>query len=114
MPCFSQPIRVEQTPEQRRAEVRKVITDIDKLIAKRKIGLKVGPQGAVAFIGLTEAQRAGMTDVCVYNLLMQRGSESMKTAVRTAEMLAGRGVSQTALKAGIHTHDGGGSWHPRG
>lgn len=113
MPCFSKP-RVNQTPEQRRVEVKKVITDIDKLIAKRKIGIKVGPQGAVTFTGLTQAQRGDMTDVCIYNLLMQRGSESMKTAVRTAEMLAGRGVSQTALKAGIHSHDGGSSWHPRG
>ena len=113
MPCFSKP-RVNQTPEQRRTEVKKAVGDIDKLIAKRKIGIKVGPQGGIVFTGLTEAMRAGMTDVCIYNLLMQRGSESMKTAVRTAEMLAGRGVSQSALKAGIHSHDGGGSWHPRG
>jgi hypothetical protein len=113
MPCFSQP-RVNQTPEQRRTEVKKVIADIDKLIAKRKVGIKVGPQGAVTFTGLAASQRADMTDVCIYRLLMQRGSESMKTAVRTAEMLAGRGVSASALKQGIHSHDGGGSWHPRG
>jgi hypothetical protein len=113
MPCFSQR-EPQQTEEQRRAEVKKALTDIDKLIAKRKIKLKIGPQGAITFLGLEQAQRGRMTDVCIFNRLMQNGSEAVKQALIQAEQMAGRKVSAKALTQGIHSHDGGASWHPRG
>jgi len=113
MPCYSRPRR-NQTQAQRRAEVKKAVTDIDKLVAKRKVGIKVGPQGAVTFTGLDEQLRAGMTDVCIYQMLMNRGSEGTMQRVIEAEQRAGRKISQKAVQKGVHSHDGGASWHPRG
>jgi hypothetical protein len=113
MPCFSRR-QPNQTPEQRNKEVKKAVTDVDKLLAQGRATIKVGPQGAITFVGIPNELRAGLTDVCIYNLLMGSGSESAKMAVQTAEMLAGRPVSQNAIRQGIHSHDGGQSWHPRG
>ena len=109
MPCFSKP-RVNQTPEQRRVEVKKVMTDIEKLIAKRKVKIKLGPQGAAVLIGLSDADRAGLTDTCILRMLMNSGSESAKMAIQQAEMLAGRSINRKAIEQGLHSHDAGRTW----
>ena len=113
MPCETMRKR-GQTAVQRKAEVKKRVTAIDKLIAKRKVGVKVGPQGAITFTGISEADRDSMTDICIYRQLMITGSSAAKMAIATAETLAGRRINQDAVKAGIHSHDGGATWHPRG
>jgi hypothetical protein len=113
MPCFSTPKR-NQTVAQRKAEVKKRVTLIDKLIAARKVTVKVGPQGAVVFTGISDADRDGMTDVCIYNMLMSGGTMAAKLKIQQAEQLAGRSVDRKVIAAGIHSHDGGSTWHPRG
>lgn len=113
MPCDTMRKR-NQTLAQRKTEVKKRVTAIDKLIATRKVGVKIGPQGAITFTGISEADRDSMTDVCIYNMLKVTGSSAVKMAITKAEVLAGRGVNQDAVKAGIHSHDGGATWHPKG
>lgn len=99
-----------QTAAQRKEQVRKAAAIIDKLIRERKAGVKVGPQGAVTFTGISDSDRAGMTDGCVYRMLSTGGSAATRLAIQKAETLAGRGVSNAALKAGVHSHDGGQTW----
>jgi hypothetical protein len=99
-----------QTLAQRKAEVRKASAIIDKLIAQRKVGVKVGPQGAVTFTGVSDSDRAGMTDGCIYRMLTNGGSAAVRLAIHRAEMTAGRAVDRKAVAQGVHSHDGGNTW----
>lgn len=113
MPCDTMRKR-NQTVAQRVAEVRKRISLVDKMIATRKVTAKVGPQGAITFIGIPNEDRDGMTDACIYRMITRSGSASAKMAIMRAEQQAGRGVDRKVVNAGTHSHDGGASWHPRG
>lgn len=109
MPCDTARLP-NQTAAQRISEVRTAVQQIDAMIASRKVGVKVGPQGAVTFTGISAADRARMTDACVYRMLQRTGSAATKMAIVRAEQLAGRSVNRGALTAGVHSHDGGASW----
>lgn len=100
----------EQTAEERAREVRGVVTKVAERLTSGLARAVVGPQGAVAFLGLTDDEKAGLSDACIYRQLMATGSASAKLAIQRAEMLAGRSVSQQALSHGIHSHDGGKTW----
>lgn len=67
----------DQTLAERAAEVRADIKRIDQLVAARTVRVIVGPQGAVAFDGLTREQRDGLSDACIYR----------RAAVATAEAI---------------------------
>lgn len=113
MPCYS--IRRRgQTDVQRRAEVKKAVVTIDQLLAKKLVQVKIGPQGAIAFLGIPNNVRDDLTDECVYRELQSMGSAAARIALERAEMMAGRKASPAAIQAGIHSHDGGQTWHPRG
>lgn len=99
-----------QTLGQRKEVIRKRITVVDKMIAARKVTVKVGPQGAVTFTGIPEADRDGMTDACIYRMISRTGSAASKMALARAEQLAGRSVDRKAVTAGVHSHDGGRTW----
>ena len=114
MPCDSKPVRKGQTLAQRAQEVRAAGQRIDQLIAARKVQIKVGTQGAVVFIGLTDEQRDGMTDACIVRRLMQSGSATSRMMLQQAEKLAGRSVDKRVIAQGTHSHDGGVTWSPRG
>ena len=113
MPCDTQ-LAPQQTLAQRKDEVRKAMTVVDKMVAARKVTVKVGPQGAVTFVGLSDEDRKKMTDACIYRRIMATGSAAAKMAIVRAEQVAGRSVDRKVVAAGIHSHDGGVSWHPRG
>src|SRR5262245_45059285 len=110
MPCDTR-LKPRQTIQQRAAEVRKVVDMLSAKLASGAVKVKVSPQGAVAFEGLTDAERDGVTDACAYRRVMVSGSALAKAAIARAEQLAGRGVSRQALAQGIHSHDGGHTWH---
>jgi len=101
---------VNETPEERRAAVDEALRNLSKGLATGKVSVKVGANGAIAFVGAWERNR--MTDVCAYRTLMARGSMELRTAVARAEQIAGRKVSLASVVAGIHSHDGGKTWHP--
>ena len=113
MPC-DRIVKPRQTVAQRQAEVRTAKARIDKLLAAKKIKIKIGPQGAVAFIGIPDEVRDGVTDVCVYNHIMTKGSHGARQAIAKAEQMSGRSVDKKVVAAGTHSHDGGATWHPRG
>ena len=113
MPCNTK-LKPNQTLQQRATEVRKAAERIDKMLASRKIKVLVGPQGAIAFAGLSDDERDGMTDACIYRMLTRSGSAAAKMAIQRAEQLAGRAVDRKVVAHGVHSHDGGNSWHARG
>lgn len=110
MPCDTR-LKPKQTIQQRIAEVRRVVATLSSAIVAGRVKVKIGPQGAIAFDGLTEVERDGVTDACAYRRLMVEGSALAKTAVQRAETLSGRTVNRQALAHGHHSHDGGRTWH---
>lgn len=110
MPCDSR-LKKNQTIQQRADEVRKAVAKLADLIARGLVKVKVGPQGAVAFGGLSDADRDGVTDACAYRRLMVTGSSLARQAIARAEQLAGRTVDRKVVAHGHHSHDGGKTWH---
>jgi hypothetical protein len=113
MPC-DRKLKKGQTVSERAAELRKRGEQVDRLLAGGRVGVKIGPQGGVTFTGIPEDVRDGMTDACVYRAIMARGSHQAKMAIAKAERLAGRTVDKKVVASGLHSHDGGASWHPKG
>ncbi len=113
MPCNTK-LKKGQTIAQRAAELRKRGQQIDGMLASGRVGAKVGGQGGITFTGIPEDVRDGMTDACVYRAIMARGSHQAKMAIAKAERLAGRTVDKGVVASGLHSHDGGASWHPKG
>lgn len=110
MPCDTR-LKPQQTIQQRADEIRKTLERVNSGLASRRVRVKVGPQGGVAFIGLTDDERDGVTDACIYRRIMATGSALAKAAIANAEMVAGRYVDAKAVAQGVHSHDGGRSWH---
>ena len=111
MPCDTK-LKPRQTISERVAEVRKAIIYIDKSLRRGQIKVLVDKKtGAIAFDGLTNGERDGVTDGCIYRRIMATGTASAKQAIARAELLAGRGVNKQAVAQGVHSHDGGKSWH---
>ncbi len=113
MPCDTV-VKPKQTLQERKAEVRKAVMELSAGLASGRIKSVVGRQGAVAFPGWTDTERAGVTDACAYRRLMVEGSALAKQAIARAEALAGRSVNRQVVAQGVHSHDGGTTWHEKG
>lgn len=110
MACDTQ-LRENQTITERKEEVLRAVEIFNKALASGRVRPKVGPQGAIAFDGITDAERNGVTDACVYRRLMVTGSSLAKAAIQRAEQMAGRTVDRRVVGVGAHSHDGGRTWH---
>lgn len=111
MPCDTR-LKPRQTISQRAAEIKKITEQVARLLAESKVKAKVDrATGAVAFEGLTDDVRDGATDACIYRRIMVSGGALAKAKLAQAEALAGRSVNKQALAQGVHSHDGGKSWH---
>lgn len=110
MPCDTR-LKPKQTIQQRAAEVRERVANLDKLIVAGQVRVKVGPQGAVAFSAWADNERDSVTDACAYRRLMVTGSAQAKAAIARAEMMAGRSINRQIVGQGHHSHDGGATWH---
>jgi 4-hydroxy-L-threonine phosphate dehydrogenase PdxA len=100
-----------QTLTERKAEVKSAVDKLAALLAANKVTAKVGPQGAVTFTNWENPERSFVSDACAYRMLMATGSAAVKMALARAEALAGRPVNKQALAQGVHSHDGGTTWH---
>lgn len=106
MPCDT--VRQKgQSLSERKAELKKKAEQIAKDLAAGRIRMKVGPQGAVAFVG--QFDRGGMTDACIYRRVMAGNNVVAKLKIAAAGP-----VSKVAIGQGIHSHDGGSTWHNKG
>jgi hypothetical protein len=110
MPCDRQ-LKANQTIQQRAEEIRKAVERISQGIATGRVKPRVGPQGAIAFDGITDAERDGVTDACAYRRILVSGSALVKAQLARAEQLAGRAVDKRVIGQGAHSHDGGRTWH---
>ena len=110
MPCDTR-LKPRQTIKQRADEVRRAVERFAQGLAAGRIKAKVGPQGAIAFEGIPDEERDGVTDACAYRRLMVSGSALAKAAIARAEQLAGRSLDRQVLAHGHHSHDGGRTWH---
>lgn len=110
MPCDSS-FLPGQTITQRKEEVRRVVKTLDAFLARGIVKAKVGPQGAITFVGLPDDERNRVTDACAYRQIMATGSGLAKAKIAQAEALAGRTVDRQVVGHGAHSHDGGASWH---
>ncbi len=107
MPCDTY-VQKGQTTAQRKEQIKKSLESLEKALAIGQVGVKVGPQGAIAFAGWND--RVGITDVCAFRKLSAAGSITLRQAVARAEALAGRKVDLKQVAAGTHFHEGSG-WH---
>lgn len=110
MPCDTQ-LKPKQTIQQRADEIRRAVAKLDALLKKRQVQVRVGPQGAITFVGFLEEDRDGATDNCLFRRLMATGSSLAKMQIARAEQLAGRTVDRKIIGQGAHSHDGGRTWH---
>lgn len=112
MPCDTaikgmQPGFLRERAEARRKEA---LAKLAQALKDKTARVVIGSNGAVAFAGAWE--RNGISDVCAYRALTAANSAELRAAVMRAEVTAGRKVNPQAVGAGIHSHDGGKTWHP--
>lgn len=110
MPCDTR-LKKNQTISQRADEIRAAVARLAQGLATGRVRAKIGPQGGIAFTGLTDEERDGATDNCLYRRLLATGSATAKAAIARAEQLAGRTVDRKAVATGLHSHDSGRTWH---
>lgn len=111
MPCDTR-LKPRQTIQQRAAEVRRAQQKLEAALAAGRIKPLIDKAtGGIAFPGFAEADRDGVTDACIYRRVMSSGSTFAKLAIQRAEQLAGRTVNRQAVGQGLHSHDGGATWH---
>lgn len=108
MPCDTR-IPLGMTLPQRKKQVDDSVARLKKALAEKKVTVKVGASGAVAFVGTWE--RLGVSDVCAYRKLLAAGSTELKLAIMKAEAMAGRKIDPMQVAAGVHTHDDGKTWN---
>lgn len=75
------------------------------------VSVVIGANGAVAFRGWSDAERGGIADTCAYRALSAINSPALRRAVARAEALYGRKVNPQAIASGVHSHDGGNTFH---
>lgn len=110
MPCTATP-RPEQTLAERIAEVTKALRELEAAIAQGSVRVRIGANGAVALEGWGPADRADVTDVCAIRTLTAEGSWILRQAIAREESRTGRKLNLVAVASGVHSHDGGRTWH---
>lgn len=110
MPCDTR-LKFRQTISARVTEVKKVVDKAALGLASGRVKPVISPKGGVTFKGLTDDERDGVTDACIYRRLMVSGSSLALAKIAQAEQLAGRTINRATLAQGHHSHDGGKTWH---
>ena len=107
MACMSA-LQPNQTLVQRIDQVDKALKRLEQYLTTGTVRIGISPQGAVQFIGWND--RDGLGDVCSFRSLSATNSWALRSAVLKAEGMSGRKVNMKAITAGLHSHDGGGTW----
>jgi hypothetical protein len=111
MACDTYRSRKDQTLAERMTDIRRATARLAAALAAGSIKVRVGAQGAIAFDGWKAEERDGMTDACAYRRLLAEGDPSLRRALAT-EAAAGRTANRQIIGQGVHSHDGGHTWHP--
>ena len=103
-------LKANQTITQRAEEIRRKAVEFSNGVANGRIKVRVGPQGAIVF-DIPAEERDGISDACVFRRLMATGSALARAKIAQAEQIAGRSVNKQVVGQGVHSHDGGNTWH---
>ncbi len=95
---------------QQKQRMTDALARLEAALAGGAVALVIGRQGAIAFRGWKEEDRAGLSDLCAYRRLSSANSPALRRALARAEAQAGMKIDQRALAAGVHSHDGGRTW----
>jgi len=104
-------LKPKQTISERAKEVREATEALARAIAAGRVKVKVSANGGIVFEGWNEIERDGITDACALRRILATGSAMAKMAIARAEQMAGRTLDKKAIAQGLHTHDGGATWH---
>jgi hypothetical protein len=110
MPCDSQ-LQPGQTLAARVSEIDLALKRLEQYLSQGKVTIGIGANGAITFKGWATNDRNRVTDVCAYRTLTSQSSWALRQATAKAEAMSGRKVNAAAVAAGVHSHDGGGTWH---
>lgn len=105
MPCDTRPTL---TQLQRQAQ-DEALKRLQAALGAGAITLTIGRQGALAITGWAEDQREGLSDVCAFRRLAN--TPELRRALAAAEARAGVRLDRRMITQGVHSHDGGKSWH---
>jgi hypothetical protein len=108
MPCDTK-LAAGQTLAARISQVDAALKRLERYLATGTVRIGIGANGAVAFQGW--ADRDNVSDVCAMRTLTAQSSWALRQAVARAEATSGRKVNARAVAAGVHSHDGGSTWH---
>lgn len=108
MPCDTR-LRAGQTLVQRIDQVKVALSRLERYLQTGTVRIGISTNGAIAFQGWQD--RDDVSDVCAYRTLTAQSSWALRQAVARAEATSGRKVNARAVEAGVHSHDGGKSWH---
>jgi hypothetical protein len=97
------------TPALRKTQIEQAMDRLTKALEAGTVKVKVGPTGALAFVGTW--QRDGISDTCAYRKLLAASSPALRLALARGEAMAGRKVDPRMIAAGEHSHDNGHTWH---
>ena len=104
-------LRPRQSLSERKAEIRDVIARVAADLAAGRVKAVIDRRtGAITFSGISD--RRDVLDGCIYRMIMSGTTMSAKLAIIKAEQMAGRTVDRQVVGHGVHSHDGGVSWHP--
>ena len=115
MPCNTRLKTIngrKQTISERATEVRAAVDRLAMQVLKKQVRPVVDKAtGAITFAGWSETDRDGITDACAYRRIKTQGNALVQAEIARAEAMAGRPVNTKALAQGVHSHDGGTTWH---
>jgi hypothetical protein len=104
-------LRPRQSLSERKAEIRDVIARVAADLAAGRVKAVIDRRtGAIAFSGISD--KRDVLDACIYRMIMSGTNMSAKLAIIKAEQMTGRAVDRQVVGHGVHSHDGGVSWHP--
>jgi len=104
-------LKPRQTIQERAVEVREATVRLAAALAAGRVQVKIGANGVPVFTGWDEQSRDGITDACAYRRIMATGSPTTKAELARAELMSGRSINRQVIGQGVHSHDGGVSWH---
>lgn len=105
MPCDTRPNLTEEA----KANQRDALARLQAALGAGSASIVISRQGAVAFNGWADAERAGLSDLCAFRRLAN--APELRKALARAEAKAGMKLDRRMLAAGVHSHDGGATWH---
>ena len=107
MACMTN-LQPNQTLAARIDQVDKALKRLEQYLITGTVKIGIGQNGAISFGAWKD--RDGISDVCAFRSLTATNSWALRQAILKAEGMSGRKVNPKAVAAGIHSHDGGGTW----